>query len=73
MATSGDASGFIDTLIGKLALEPAFGQLLRDDPAAALRSVGFEPTAEALAAVADHDWETIADDSSVLTPARGGI
>ena len=71
MAASHDA--LIDTLIGNLELDPDFGELLRSDPAAALTVVGFEPTDEALAAVADHDWERAGDRSARLSPARGGI
>lgn len=71
--SSESASDLAAALIGELSLRPEFADELRDDPAAALRSIGFEPTPEALERVTDADWVTATQQDAVLSQPRGGI
>jgi hypothetical protein len=58
-------------LVGKAALEPDFARALGEDPAAALRSIGIEPTDEILAALDGIDTDAIKDLAEALDGQRG--
>ena len=58
-------------LVGKAALDPAFARALAEDPAAALRSIGIEPTDEILAALDGIDTNAIKDLAEAMDAPRG--
>ena len=51
----------IDALLAKVTADPSFADRLKADPESALRSIGVEPTADLLEAVAESgDGEALA-------------
>jgi len=68
-----DTSADLGSVVGKAAFDEAFAEALASDPAAALRSIGIEPTDEMLAALAEIDAESIQRLAKAFEPQPGGI
>lgn len=66
-----DPSAELESVIGKAAFDEAFAEELVDDPAAALRSVGVEPTDEMLEALSAIDAESLKKLAAAFEPQPG--
>jgi hypothetical protein len=55
-----------EVLVNKSMFDPAFAQLLKSDPATALRNIGIEPTPERLDAIKKVDIDAIAKAATAI-------
>lgn len=68
---SDDRNDELESVIGKAAFDEAFAQALSDDPAAALESVGIEPTDDMLEALSAIDAESLKKLARAFEPQPG--
>lgn len=66
-----DRNEELESVIGKAAFDESFAQALSDDPAAALESVGIEPTDDMLEALSAIDAESLKKLAQAFEPQPG--
>ena len=59
-----------EILVNKALFDPVFAQLLKSDPAAALREVGIHPTQERLDAIKKVDLDAIGKAATAVGTAQ---
>ena len=68
---SDDRTEGIESIIGKAAFDDAFAEALKEDPEAALRGIGIEPTDEMLEALGEIDPESLEKLAKAFEPQPG--
>lgn len=63
----------LSRVIGKAAADPEFAETLLDTPAAALRSIGIEPTEEMIEALRDVDADSLRRVAEAFEPQPGAV
>ena len=73
MSDERDTSADLGSVVGKAAFDESFAEALAADPAAALESIGIEPTDEMLAALDEVDAASIQRLAKAFEPQPGGV
>ncbi len=60
-------------VVGKAAADPEFAESLLADPAAALRSIGIDPTEAMVAAIRDLDADSLRRVAEAFEPQPGAV